>query len=146
MLAEIIPNPAVRQNVRWLYEFRNYPMLSCPLCSQPAARHSSSSRTLFELSRTQPTRIKLLYSRHYCKFCSKFFHPDIADLADPASHYSSKTKDFVLRKILQENFTVPNLRKLLHTQYHLSISPATIYRWLTHHLLSGMEIKIHRKI
>jgi hypothetical protein len=125
------------ENICIAFQARNYRYCPCPKCGAAAARHSIGKRYVQEIAFDKPTVIKVIYSKHYCKSCKKIFNAPMQDISENSCSYTTRVRNVVLSCILSENRKVQTVRQLMQQKYFVTISSATIYRWLNEHLIGS---------
>ena len=84
---EDLPQPLL------IHRSRDYRRRPCPRCRRSCFRHGKGRRSLHDIGcllRDRPRRLLLVYSQHYCARCDRYFNADMADLASPGSHYTTR--------------------------------------------------------
>src|SRR3954467_6619491 len=84
---------------------RNYRRRPCPRCGHSSYRDRTARRTLHDLGNPltgRPSDILVIYSQHHCTRCRKYFNADMADLAEPGSHYTRRVVDAAVRLVVED--------------------------------------------
>ena len=84
---------------------RNYRRRPCPRCQHSSYRDSRGRRTLHDLGDPltgRPRDLVVLYSRHFCSKCRRYFNADMTDLADPGSHCTRRVIDAAVRLVVED--------------------------------------------
>jgi hypothetical protein len=112
---------------------RNYRRRRCPQCGHSAYRDRLGRRTLHDLGNPftgRPRDIVVLYSQHYCSRCCKYFNADMADLADPGSHYTRRVIDIAVRLVVEDGLPYRVAGWTLWRDHRVFVPYATIQNWV----------------
>ena len=112
---------------------RNYRRRRCPYCGHGAYRDKIGRRTLHDLGNPftgRPRDIVVLYSQHYCSRCRKYFNADMADLADPGSHYTRRVIDIAVRLVVEDGLPYRTAGWTLWRDHRVFVPYATIQNWV----------------
>ena len=112
---------------------RNYRRRRCPHCGHSAYRDRLGRRTLHDLGNPftgRPRDIVVLYSQHYCSRCRKYFNADMADLADPGSHYTRRVIDIAVRLAVEDGLPYRVAGWTLWRDHRVFVPYATIQNWV----------------
>lgn len=100
----------------------------CPKCGSVSKRHSINSRIVQHLGVDCPCRLKIVYSKHYCKSCNKYFSNNSGSyIPYGRSRYSSSVHSKAVE--LYNNMSLTAASDLLKEYYHVKVPPTTIYDW-----------------
>jgi hypothetical protein len=72
---------------------RSYRRRCCPRCGHSSYRDGLGRRSLHDLGcplRGRPRVLVVVYSRHFCTRCQRYFGAEMSDLAPPGSHYTGR--------------------------------------------------------
>lgn len=100
----------------------------CPVCAQPGKRHSAGRRKLRDICGRVPAVLEVVYTKHFCIRCRKFFSVSMVHLADPASRYTLRIKRRAL-DMLREGVTLERVRRDLRRQHRIDIPATTLHDW-----------------
>ena len=112
---------------------RNYRRRRCPHCGHSAYRDRLGRRTLHDLGNPftgRPRDIVVLCSQHYCSRCRKYFNADMADLADPGSHYTRRVIDIAVRLVVEDGLPYRVAGWTLRRDHRVFVPSATIQNWV----------------
>src|SRR5512135_521923 len=122
-----LPKPNVR------LRSRNYRRRPCPRCGHSAYRDSRGRRTLHDLGDPltgRPRDLVVLYSRHFCSKCRKYFNADMTDLAHPGSHYTRRVVDTAVRLVVEDGLPYRAAEWALWRDHRVFVPYATIQNWV----------------
>ena len=87
---EGITRPEDLPKAKIIRRSRNFKHHPCPFCGKASCfRHGVLTRVLHDvgdLVSGRPRDIEVVYSRHRCSKCRKFFNADMSDYALPKAH------------------------------------------------------------
>ncbi len=112
---------------------RNYRRRPCPCCGHSSSRDSRGRRTLHDLGDPltgRPRDFVVLYSRHYCSRCRRYFNADMTDLADPGSHYTRRVVDAAVRLVIEDGLPYRTASWTLWREHRVFVPSATIQNWV----------------
>jgi hypothetical protein len=72
----------------------------------------------------------VLYSRHFCSKCRKYFNADMTDLADPGSHYTRRVVDTAVRLVIEDGLPYRAAEWALWRDHRVFVPFATIQNWV----------------
>jgi transposase-like protein len=72
----------------------------------------------------------VLYSQHYCTRCRKYFNADMADLAEPGSHYTRRVIDVAVRLVVEDGLPYRAAAWTLWRDHRVFVPYATIQNWV----------------
>ena len=124
---EDLPPPKI------IKEQRDTPSQPCPQCGQPAARHRSYSRHLYDVGNLLSGRSclwQVTYSQHYCSACRKYFNQDLSDLAAPRSLYTHRVQDLAVRLVVEDGLPYRAASWHLWRDHRVFVPFATIQNWV----------------
>jgi len=78
----------------------------------------------------RPRDIVVLCSQHYCSRCRKYFNADMADLADPGSHYTRRVIDIAVRLVVEDGLPYRVAGWTLWRDHRVFVPSATIQNWV----------------
>jgi hypothetical protein len=112
---------------------RDYRRRPCPRCGHSAYRDSRGRRTLHDLGDPltgRPRDLVVLYSRHFCSVCRKYFNADMTDLADPGSHYTRRVVEAAVRSVIEDGLPYRTASWTLWREHRAFVPYATIQNWV----------------
>jgi hypothetical protein len=122
-----LPKPNVSHRSR---DYRRRP---CPRCGRSSYRDGRGRRTLHDLGDTltgRPRDVVVLYSRHYCTRCRRYFNADMTDLADPGSHYTRRVLDTAVRLVVEDGLPYRAAGWTLWRDHRVFVPFATLQNWV----------------
>jgi hypothetical protein len=72
----------------------------------------------------------VLYSRHFCSRCRKYFNADMTDLACPGSHYTRRVVDIAVRLVVEDGLPYRAAEWALWRDHRVFVPFATIQNWV----------------
>jgi hypothetical protein len=72
----------------------------------------------------------VLYSRHFCSKCRKYFNADMTDLAHPGSHYTRRVVDTAVRLVVEDGLPYRAAEWALWRDHRVFVPFATIQNWV----------------
>jgi hypothetical protein len=112
---------------------RTYRRRPCPCCGHSSYRDGLGRRTLHDLGcleRDRPRVLLVLYSRHYCTSCKRYFGADLSDLAPPGSHYTRRVLDLAVRLVVEDGLPYRPASWHLWRDHRVFVPFATIQNWV----------------
>ena len=112
---------------------RGYRRRPCPRCGHSAYRDSRGRRTLHDLGDPltgRPRDLVVLYSRHFCPKCRKYFNADMTDLAHPGGHYTRRVVDTAVRLVVEDGLPYRTAEWALWRDHRVFVPFATIQNWV----------------
>ena len=112
---------------------RNYRRRACPRCGHSSYRDSRGRRTLHDLGDPltgRPRDLVVLYSRHFCSKCRKYFNADMTDLAHPGGHYTRRVVDTAVRLVVEDGLPYRAAGWALWRDHRVFVPYATIQNWV----------------
>ncbi|WP_237722794.1 hypothetical protein [Singulisphaera acidiphila] len=112
---------------------RNYRRRPCPHCGHSSYRDRRARRSLHDLGAPltgRPRDIVVLYSQHYCTRCRKYFNANMADLAEPGSHYTRRGVDTAVRLVVEDGLPYRTAGWTLWRDHRVFVPYATIQNWV----------------
>src|SRR5512135_838755 len=112
---------------------RNYRRRPCPRCGHSSYRDSRGRRTLHDLGDPltgRPRDLIVLYSRHYCSRCRRYFNADMTDRAHPGSHYTRRVVDTAVRLVVEDGLPYRTASWTLWRDHRAFVAYATIQNWV----------------
>jgi hypothetical protein len=124
---EDLPKPLVYQRSR---SYRRRP---CPSCRRSCYRDGQGQRTLHDLGcllRDRPRDLVVVYSRHYCTSCRRYFGVEMSDLAPPGSHYTQRVISLAVRLVVEDGLPYRAASWHLWRDHRVFVPFATIQNWV----------------
>jgi hypothetical protein len=124
---EDLPEPVVEKRSR------NYRRRPCPLCARSCYRDGHGRRTLHDLGcpiRERPRVLFVVYSRHYCTSCRRYFGVDLSELAPPGSHYTLRVVSLAVRLVAEDGLPYRHASWHLWRDHRVFVPFATIQNWV----------------
>lgn len=124
---EDLPQPKIKRRSR------NYKKRPCPVCGYSAYRDKIHTRTLHDLgdlAANRPVKLEVTYSQHCCSRCGKYFNADLADLADPGSHYTRRVVHLAVRLVVEDGLPYRTASWHLWRDHRVFVPWATIQNWV----------------
>ncbi|MBV8236205.1 MAG: hypothetical protein JO075_10950 [Acidimicrobiia bacterium] len=112
---------------------RNYRRRPCPRCGHSSYRDRRGRCTLHDLGDPltgRPRDLVVLYSRHYCSQCRRYFNADMTDLAHPGSHYTRRFLDTAIRLVVEDGLPYRAAGWTLWRDHRVFVPYATIQNWV----------------
>ncbi len=112
---------------------RTYRHRLCPRCGRSCFRNCRGRRTLHDLGfplRDRPRRLQVVYSKHYCAACRTHFNADMADLAPPGSHYTSRVICLATRLVVEDGLPYRTASWHLWRDHRVFVPFPTIQNWI----------------
>jgi hypothetical protein len=72
----------------------------------------------------------VLYSRHFCSKCRRYFNADMTDLAHPGSHYTHRVVDTAVRLVVEDGLPYRTAGWTLWRDHRVFVPYATIQNWV----------------
>lgn len=101
----------------------------CPLCGRPGKRHSPGQRRLREVGISEPTILRVRYSKHYCLACAKHFSMPMDHLAPPTARYTNRVRAVAVDLVQRCGLTLCAASFRMRKKYHVEVPPSTINGW-----------------
>jgi len=124
---EDLPKPILERRSR------NYRRRRCPRCGRSCYRDNVGRRVLHDLGsvrKNRPRDIQLVYSRHRCKTCDRYFSADMSDLAPPGSHYTHQVISLAVRLVIEDGLPYRTASWHLWRDHRVFVPFATIQNWI----------------
>ena len=124
---EDLPSPVFARRSR---TYRHRP---CPRSGRSCFRNGRGRRTLHDLGfplRDRPRRLQVVYSKHYCAACRTHFNADMADLAPPGSHYTSRVICLATRLVVEDGLPYRTASWHLWRDHRVFVPFPTIQNWI----------------
>jgi hypothetical protein len=112
---------------------RNYRRRACPRCQRSCYRDNLGHRLLHELGRTpgdRPRDLHVVYSRHCCTRCRRYFSADLSDLAPPGSHYTHQVIARAVRLVVEDGLPYRAASWHLWRDHRVFVPFATLQNWV----------------
>lgn len=123
---EDLPAPLVERRTR---SGRSRP---CPQCGRRAYRDSLGQRRLHDvgdLRRNRPRELLVVYSKHRCEACRRYWNADLTDLAPPGSHYTHRVIALAVRLVVEDGLPYRVASWHLWRDHRVFVPFATIQNW-----------------
>ena len=124
---EDLPKPILERRSR------NYRRRRCPTCGRSCYRDNVGHRVLHDLGsvrKDRPRDIQLIYSRHRCKTCDRYFSVDMSDLAPPGSHYTHQVISLAVRLVIEDGLPYRTASWHLWRDHRVFVPFGTIQNWI----------------
>jgi hypothetical protein len=124
---EELPAPLVERRTR---SARRRP---CPQCGRPAYRDSLGARRLHDvgdLRRNRPRELHIVYSKHRCEHCRRYWNADLSDLAPPGSHYTHRVIALAVRLVVEDGLPYRVASWHLWRDHRVFVPFATVQNWV----------------
>jgi hypothetical protein len=124
---EDLPQPLL------IHRSRDYRRRPCPHCHRSCFRHGKGRRFLHDIGcllRDRPRRLLVVYSQHYCSRCDRYFNADMADLASPGSHYTTRVIHLAVRLVVEDGLPYRAASWHLWRDHRVFVPWATIQNWV----------------
>ena len=124
---EDLPKPILERRSR------NYRRRRCPTCGRSCYRDNVGRRVLHDLGsvrKDRPRDIQLIYSRHRCKTCDRYFSVDMSDLAPPGSHYTHQVISLAVRLVIEDGLPYRTASWHLWRDHRVFVPFGTIQNWI----------------
>lgn len=124
---EDLPKPILERRSR------NYRRRRCPICGRSCYRDNVGRRVLHDLGsvrKDRPRDIQLIYSRHRCKTCDRYFSVDMSDLAPPGSHYTHQVISLAVRLVIEDGLPYRTASWHLWRDHRVFVPFGTIQNWI----------------
>ena len=124
---EDLPKPILERRSR------NYRRRRCPTCGRSCYRDNVGRRVLHDLGsvrKDRPRDIQLIYSRHRCKTCHRYFSVDMSDLAPPGSHYTHQVISLAVRLVIEDGLPYRTASWHLWRDHRVFVPFGTIQNWI----------------
>jgi hypothetical protein len=122
-----LPAPLVQERSR---SFRRR---CCPTCGRSCPRRSRGQRLVHDLGslrRNRPCDLRVLYSKHYCTSCGRYFNVDLSDLAPAGSHYTHRVLDLAVRLVVEDGLPYRLASWHLWRDHRVFVPFATLQNWI----------------
>jgi hypothetical protein len=122
-----LPKPVVERRSR------SYRRRRCPDCGKSGYRDSLGKRTLHDLGDTRngrPRDIDVVYSKHRCEACRRYFSPDMSDLALPGGRYTHRVVATAVRTVVEDGLPYRSASWHLWRDHRVFVPFATIQNWV----------------
>lgn len=103
---------------------------ACPRCGEESKRHSVSSRNLAEIGVTAPALLRVVYSKHFCRTCRKFFCAPMDHIARPSSRYSLRVMRSAVA-LVESGATLGEAAQAMRSRYHVRVPVTTLHLWVS---------------
>lgn len=124
---EDLPKPILERRSR------NYRRRRCPTCGRSCYRDNVGRRVLHDLGsvrKDRPRDTQLIYSRHRCKTCDRYFSVDMSDLAPPGSHYTHQVISLAVRLVIEDGLPYRTASWHLWRDHRVFVPFGTIQNWI----------------
>jgi hypothetical protein len=124
---EDLPQPLL------IHRSRDYRRRPCPRCRRSCFRHGKGRRCLHDIGcllRDRPRRLLLVYSQHCCARCGRYFNADMADLASPGSHYTTRVTRLAVRLVVEDALPYRAASWHLWRDHRVFVPYATVQNWV----------------
>ena len=98
----------------------------CPRCGTDSPRHSLGHRTIQDVDR----KIRVIYSKHGCPKCLRYFGVSVNHIAYKASSYSNRVRWLAL-DLYRKGLTVQAVEEQMRKRHGLKVPQGTIYEWIS---------------
>jgi hypothetical protein len=112
---------------------RSHRRRPCPHCRRSCYRDGQGQRTLHDLGcllRDRPRVLLVVYSRHYCTSCKRYFGVDLSDLAPPGSHYTQRVISLAVRLVVEDGMPYRVASWHLWRDQRVFVPFATLQNWV----------------
>jgi hypothetical protein len=112
---------------------RNHRRRPCPRCGRSCYRDGLGRRTLHDLGcpvRDRPRVLQVVYSRHHCTACRRYFSVTLSDLAPPGSHYSQRVIALAVRLVVEDGLPYRVASWHLWRDHRVFVPFATLQNWV----------------
>ena len=107
----------------------------CPKCRVSSKRHSNGKRRLREVGISTPVILEVIYSKHYCKSCQKYFSLPLDHLAPKNSQYTNRVRRTAMDLILKQSMTLEKATTRMRQKYHVYLPPTTVHDWIVANMI-----------
>jgi hypothetical protein len=124
---EDLPQPLLCQRSR------SYRRRLCPYCGHSSYRDGLGRRSLHDLGcllRDRPRVLLVVYSRHYCTSCQRYFGADLSELAPPGSHYTQRVISLAVRLVVEDGLPYRVASWHLWRDHRVFVPFATLQNWV----------------
>jgi hypothetical protein len=124
---EDLPRPLVE------HRSRSYRCRPCPRCGRSCYRDTFGRRILHDLGcsrRVRPRDVHVVYSKHRCKACDRYFSADLSDLALPGSHYTRRVIALAVRLVVEDGLPYRIASWHLWRDHRVFVPFATAQNWV----------------
>lgn len=105
--------------------------LSCPYCGTKSKRHSTGERTFRDVGKTTFVHLVVIYSKHYCKQCERYFSQPMDNLGPPRSRFTHAVIDKAVDLVLSHGMTLDNASLQMLLKHHVRVPATTLHDWLS---------------
>lgn len=103
---------------------------ACPRCGWAGVRSHKGRRHIAEIGLSGPTVLEVVYSKHYCKQCGKYFSVDMSHLAPDSGRYTRRVRNTARTLVERKGLTLERASGVMRSKYFVRVPPSTIYEWL----------------
>lgn len=100
----------------------------CPVCGAASKRHSAGHRRLRDIRGQLSVVLEVIYTKHFCPKCRKYFSVPMVHLAEPAARYSLRVKQRALA-MLDGRSSLEQVSRELRRQYSIDVPATTLHDW-----------------
>jgi hypothetical protein len=130
---EGITDPDDLPQAKLVRRTRNFKHRLCSRCGKSCFRHGVVTRILHDIGDLvagRPRDIQLVYSRHHCTHCHRFFNADTSEYALPKSHYTHRVVSMAVRLVVEDGLPYQAASWHLWRDHRVFVPFATIQNWV----------------
>jgi len=102
----------------------------CPKCHMIGKRHSNGKRRLKEIGVSTPIILEVVYSKHYCINCKKFFSLPMDHLAVSSGIFTNRARRTAIDLVVKQSMTLQSASIKMRQKYNIHIPESTLHDWI----------------
>lgn len=102
----------------------------CPQCGTISKRHSIGKRLLRDANISIPTTIEVIYSKHHCTKCRKYFSLPMDHLAQPGGQFTNRARRIAVDLVVKQKMTLKRAAQQMQEKYHVCVPFTTLHDWI----------------
>lgn len=112
----------------------------CPRCDTISNRHSVSDRILKEVGMSGPTVLKIIFSKHYCSNCRKYFSLPMNHLASPGARCTNRVVRTAVKYVVEDALTLEKASRKMKEKFFVDIPVTTLHDWVVDYVDSTERV------